>query len=256
MKKKWIVLLLLPILVSCAKNSRTAPGQLAPGSPEYILNEGVFYLNQGDVEKARNKLHLALKKKPNLKRAHYSLGIVYTYKRDFPNAIKYFNNVLSMDPGSWDAHNFLGLVYTETGQFELAKEHLLKAANAEKYRTPENAYVNLAMLEIKREQYDSALRYVDMGLLKNRTFAPLHNIRGIVLEKQGNLELALYHYNKALSSLTEEDVSILINVGRVHLQMKHKNKALNALEKALGLSKNDAVTKQIQDMIRKVEETE
>ena len=253
MKRACILIAMLPLLAACAKRGPTLPGQLKPGSAEYILNEGVFYLNQGQLDKAREKIQEALKKKPNSKAAHYSMGVVYTYLRDFPAAIKHFRTVISMDPEYWDAYNSLGLIYIETGEFDLARQNLLKAATADKYRNPENAYVNLAMLEIKRESYDNALRYVDKGITQNRNFAPLHNLRGIILEKQDNLEEALYHYNKALSCLTEEDVNILINVARVHHLLGQKDKSLDLLDQALGLAKDDFTTERIRALMREVE---
>ncbi|MBN1196430.1 MAG: tetratricopeptide repeat protein [Candidatus Aminicenantes bacterium] len=253
MKRACILIIILPLFVSCAKRGPTLPGQLKPGSAEYILNEGVFYLNQGRLDMARTKIQEALKKKPNSKAAHYSMGVVYTYLRDFPAAIKHFKIVISMDPEYWDAYNSLGLIYIETGEFDLARQNLLKAATSDKYRNPENAYVNLAMLEIKREAYDNALRYVDKGISENRSFAPLHNLRGIILEKQGNLEEALYHYNKALSFLTEEDVNILLNVARIHHLLGQKGKAMDLLDQALGLAKDEFTTKRIRTLLREVE---
>ncbi|MDY0296279.1 MAG: tetratricopeptide repeat protein [Acidobacteriota bacterium] len=247
----WIVIPLL--LTACAKRGPTMPGQLKPGSAEYILNEGVFYLNQGQIDQARAKIQESLKKKPNSKAAHYSMGVVYTYLRDFPAAIKHFKTVLNLDPEYWDAYNSLGLVYTETGEFDLARQYLLKAATSDKYRNPENAYVNLAMLEIKRDSYDNALRYIDKGIEENRNFAPLHNLRGIVLEKQGNLEDALYHYKKALSFLTEEDANILVNVARTHHLLGQKKKAMDLLDQALGLAKDEFTIQRIRALIREVE---
>jgi len=253
MKKAFILIAILPLLAACAKRGPSLPGQLKPGSAEYILNEGVFYLNQGKLDLAHDKIQEALRKKPNSKAAHYSMGVVYTYMRNFPAAIKHFKTLIAMAPDYWDAYNSLGLVYTETGQYALARQNLLKAATAEKYRTPENAYVNLAMLEIKRDAYDNALRYVDKGIAENRSFAPLHNLRGIILEKQGKLKEALYHYNKALSFLTEEDVNILLNVARVHHRLGQDDKAMDLLDQALGMAQDDFTTKRIRAMIREVE---
>lgn len=253
MKRACILMALLTLFSACARKTPNMPGQLKPGSAEYILNEGVFYLNQGKLDLAKQKIQEALQKKPNSKAAHYSMGVVYTYLRDFPAAIKHFKRVLAMNPDYWDAHNSLGLIYTETGQYELARRHLLKAATSDRYRTPENAYVNLAMLEIKRESFENALRYVDKGIGENRSFAPLYNLKGIILEKQGKLKDSLYNYNKALTFLTEEDVNILMNVARIHNRLGQKAKAMDLLDRALGLAKDEFTTKRIRKLISEVE---
>ena len=64
------------------------------------------------------------------------------------------------------------------------------AANAEDYLTPENAFANLAVLEIKFEKYAAALRYAEKGLLLNRRFAPLYNLKGMALENLNDLAQA------------------------------------------------------------------
>ena len=84
------------------------------------------------------------------------------------------------------------------GNYEQAKEKLLAAANAEDYLTPENAFANLAVLEIKFEKYDSALRYAEKGILMNRRFAPVYNLKGLALENLGQLAEALENFEKAI----------------------------------------------------------
>lgn len=239
----------------CSKKNTGAkyPGQLKPGSAEYILNEGIFYLNAGNIKMAEKKLLRALKKKPTLLPAVNALGIVYLNKREFDKALEYFKKVIRINPKYYDAYNYLGVIYTETGKYNLAKENLLMAANAEKYRTPENSFVNLAQLEIRQKKFESALRYVEKGLDKNDRFAPLHNLKGVVLENQEDYRGALSSYEKALSLLTEGDVVYMINVGRIYTKMGQKSKALDILEKAFSRAYLPQQRTQIREMIKDIE---
>ncbi|MGD2086170.1 MAG: tetratricopeptide repeat protein [Candidatus Aminicenantes bacterium] len=234
------------------KNPRY-PNRLKPGTPEYLLHEGIFYLNNGNLDLAEKKLLKALKKKPTLIGAVNGLGIVYLQKRDFKKSIGYFQQVIRTNPDSYDAYNYLGVAYTELGDFNLAKENLLRAANAEKYNTPENAFVNLALLEIRQERYDAALRYVEKGLEKNDRFPPLCNLMGVIFEHQENYPEALKWYEKALSLLTEEDVTFLVNLGRVYSKLGKKAKALDTLEKALSKAYSPQMKEQIRTMIKSLE---
>jgi len=229
------------------------PNRLKPGTAEYLLHEGIFYLNSGNINLAEKKLLKALKKKPTLIGAVNGLGIVYLQKRDFKKSIGYFNQVIRTNPESYDAYNYLGVAYTELGEYNLAKENLLRAANAEKYKTPENAYVNLAMLEIRQGRHDAALRYVEKGLEKNPRFPPLCNLMGVIYENQENFPEALKWYEKALSLLTEEDVTFLVNLGRVYSKMGKKDKALDTLEKALSKAYSPEMQAQIRTLIKSVE---
>jgi type IV pilus assembly protein PilF len=258
--KKTIIFFFLSVFffstfVGCSpkRKHNQYPGRLKPGSAEYLLNEGLFYLNSGNIDIAEQKLLKALKKKATLIGAVNGLGIVYLQKRQFKKALKYFTQVTRTNPESWDTYNYLGVVYTELGEYNLAKENLLRAANAEKYHTPENAYVNLALLEIRQNRYDAALRYVEKGLTENDRFPPLCNLMGIILENQEKYPEALRWFEKALSLLTEEDVSYLVNIGRVYSKMGNKQKALDNLEKALSKALFPELREQIRAMIKSLE---
>ncbi len=246
-----VLLIFISILAGCKKKEvATHPWRLKPGSAEFFLNQGLFHLNSGQINMAENKLLKAIKKKPYLKEALNGLGIVYMYKREFDKSIKYFKKVLNIDHAFIDAYNSLGLIYTELNKYDLAKENLLIAANSDDYSTPENSFVNLAMLEIKHNKLKSAMRYIEKGIHKNRGFAPLYNLQGIIFENQKNYKKALYSYKKALSLLAEDDITILINIGRVYSKMGEKNQALDFLEKALSKAINSKIKDTIRKMIR------
>lgn len=249
-----ILLLIAPGGCSRKNTGNRNPRQLKPGSAEFYQNEGIFYLNTGKIDLAEQKFLKALKKKPTLLLSINGLGIVYLNKREFRKAIQYFKQVVNLNPRYYDAYNYLGVIYTELGEYNLAKENLLTAANAKKYKTPENAYVNLAMLEIRQERFDAALRYVEKGLKENERFAPLSNLKGVILENQGKYKEAIRWYEKALSFLTVEDVTYLVNIGRVYTKLGEKGKALDILEKALTTAFNQQMKTQIREMIKKLEE--
>jgi len=53
MKKKYFCLLVMvAFLGSCGGKPRTAPGQMQPGSAEYLANQGVQHLNDGRLDLA------------------------------------------------------------------------------------------------------------------------------------------------------------------------------------------------------------
>jgi Tfp pilus assembly protein PilF len=245
---------MVPVGCSSKNTGRKDPRRLKPGSAEFYQNEGIFYLNTGNIELAEKRLLKALKKKPTLILAINGLGIVYLNKREFRKSIEYFKKVINLNPRHYDAYNYLGVVYTEMGEYNLAKENLLIAANAKKYKTPENAFVNLAMLEIRQNRTAAARRYVEKGLEKNERFAPLNNLMGVILENQGKYKEALKWYEKALSLLTTEDATFLVNVGRVYSKLGNDDKALDVLEKALTKAYNKQMKEQIRKMIKELEE--
>lgn len=257
MKTKQLIFVLifsLLLVLGCGKkNTQTHPSQLKPGTPEYFLNQGLFYLNAGNFKLAETRLIQALEKNPNIVSAINGLGIIYLNRREFDRATKQFRRVIQLNPKFYDAYNYMGVIFSETGKYELAKENFLIAANSEKYRTPENAYANLAQLEISHNKLDSAIRYVEKGLENNKGFAPLYNVKGIIFERRKDYKKAIFYYEKALSLLTEDDISYLLNMARVYAKMERENKALDILEKALSKAFSRQLKDQIQTMMKEVE---
>jgi Tfp pilus assembly protein PilF len=254
MKKICLVLLLAAAFLACGGGKpRTAPGQLQPGTAEYLANEGVGYLTTGQLDLAEEKLAAALKKNPRLLPALNALALVQVYRRDFIKAIETLNQLLQVYPKFYDAYNLLGTILTEQGQYEKAKENLLIAANAEEYQTPENAFTNLAVLEIKCEKFESALRYTEKGLSLNKRFAPLYNQQGRALENLNRLSEAAENYDRALALVSVPDPGYLINSARVAAKLGNKKKALDQLELAMGSVKDEAQKAEIIRLIRTLE---
>jgi Tfp pilus assembly protein PilF len=254
MKKTCLILLVALAFLACGGGKpRTVPGQMQPGSAEYMANDGVDHLNNGRLDLAEKSLTAALKKNPRLVPALNALALVYVYRRDFTQAIATLNRLLQINPKFYDAFNLLGTIYTEMGNYEQAKEKLLIAANSEEYLTPENAFANLAGLEIRFEKFDSGLRYAEKGLLLNKRFAPLYNLKGLALENLNKPNEAAKSYDKALALLTIPDPGYLINSARVAAKLGDKKKALDQLEMAMGKTQNDAQKAEIIKLIKALE---
>ncbi len=254
-KKSVTIFLLVLSMVILNTNCHKDPeligrDYMKPGSPEYLMNEAYMNLNAGRMGEAERLFTKSLEKSPNLTGALYGLAIIYLNQRQFEKSERYFRRVLQLRPDTIDVHNYLGVIYSEMDNYDKAKEHLLIAANSENYRTPENAFANLAMLEIRYKKFQSAKRYVEKGLIKNNEFAPLLNALGIILEEEGNYSEAIFNYEKALVAEGRDNLSYLVNMGRVYKKMGKKEKALDALERALSSASTDNARKQIRVMIQ------
>ncbi len=250
-KLNFLIILILIFVVSCSKNKVKTTNQ-STGANRY-QEEGIMYLSSGDFNKAEIYLEKANKMRPGQIVCLNYLGVIKMYKGQFKEAAECFNKVLNIDRSYIDAHNNLGIVYTEMNNYHKAKEHLLVAANSENYRTPENAYLNLAKLELKHKRLNAASRYVKKAIEANKEFSPIYNIKGLILEEQKDYKGAVVAYKKSLSFLRSDDPDILLNLGRVLAATGKKNESLNSLERALAISKNDAQKKLIRELINYVE---
>jgi len=227
----------------------------APGTTQFSLKKGYDHLYEGNLEMGEKNFLDILVKKPDTVEAINGLGIVYFNEKKYKKAKQAFNRVITLDPHYFKAYNYLGLIYTEQGDYENARNILEKATGSEKNHLPEYAFINLASMEIKRGDLDSALGYIKQGLYKNRHYAALYNLRGLILEMREEYIDSIASYKKALSALDKEgvdDVSILINLGRVHAKEGGKIEAIKILKEALEKADSDRSKEQINALIKKI----
>ncbi len=256
MYRKIKLLFLITTLIFfsfCKKNVKTIPDHLKKGTAEYYMNNGYKSLNQGSLNISMEQFRKALKKKPGLMKASMGLGIVYLKQMKFNESLKLFTDIAKHYPSNADAFNFMGIIHSELGNYESAKENFLIAANSQNYSTPENAFLNLAVLEVKFKRLDNALRYIEKGLTKNSEFVSLYNLKGSIYEEKGFYKKAVYNYERALQLSRVKDISIKINIARGYIKMGQRIKALNLLEKMLGEAPSAEIRNIISKMIKQAE---
>jgi len=117
------------------------------------------------------------------------------------DAVKAFNDVLSMDPNSPHALYSLGLIAMNAGDLARAQE------------------------------------YCDQGVKANLQFAPLHYLRGAVLQATGNKEAALSSYDAALE-IQPDYQEVLLNSGAMLRAMFRHKEALERFNKILTINPN------------------
>jgi len=204
-----------------------------------MLEEATLLLNEGRSAAAQDRFSAVLAKEPRNEKALYGTAICLIYDKKLEAAAEVLKRLLAANADHADAHNTLGIIYTELNQPDQARIHLLKAANSPLYGTPENAYLNLAKLELKLSDLTSALRYTDKGISLAPTFSHLYILKGIILEQMGSHKDAEYALLKGRNlALLKDDPDILMALGRVYRSLGEYDKALDYLEKAYIQSPN------------------
>lgn len=251
-----LILLIIPLLIlsACGGNSKVnlTPDQPKAGSAEFFYNEGIRSFNSGDLAQAQQQFSAALAKAPNHANATLGMGIVHLSRQEFPQSLTYFERLKKLTPNSLDVYNYLGIVHMEMGNNDLAREHFLIAATSEKYETPENAYANLASLELKQNNIDGAMRYIGKGMEKKRSFPLLHALEGKAYEARKQWAEALASYEKASALSFHKDIGLIIQMSRMYRQTGETLKALDLLEKSLGKAATQAERQAILDLISEI----
>jgi tetratricopeptide (TPR) repeat protein len=120
--------------------------------------------------------HDAYRKNPDNPRALMGLGDGYAAEGRCADAVPYFQKAVQLDPEYRNVFNLAG-AYDCAGQ---AGEALVGYQNALKIKPSADAWVHIALLQMKKGQYDDAYRSFDTAQSIDGNDKDIYNYRGIL----------------------------------------------------------------------------
>jgi tetratricopeptide (TPR) repeat protein len=120
--------------------------------------------------------HDAYRKNPDNARALMGLGDGYAAEGKCADAVPYFQKAVQLDPEYRNVFNLAG-AYDCAGQ---ASEALVGYQNALKIKPSPDAWVHIALLQMKKGQYDEAYRSLDTAQSIDGGYKDIYNYRGIL----------------------------------------------------------------------------
>ena len=192
-------LLLTLNLTSCSSKSKEPEAQLPRSqstlgqvdtvrSAKYNIQLALGYLEQGDVERAKEKLLKALKQAPELPEVHYNLAHFYYLIDERELADEHFNKAISMASNSTTgalgtSYNNYGVFLCQVSQYSKAYDQFKQAMDDTNYADTASAYENAGLCALKAEDKKLAANYFE-GALKKNPLAP-----------KSLIELSEYYYD-------------------------------------------------------------
>lgn len=147
---------------------------LSPGHPMALINLGTVLFQQGKFDEAVEMLRQATGTAPDSAEAWTFLGMVFIRQEKFDEALAALARSQVVDPNNARTHNYLGVTIGRKGWFDGAEAELRRALELDpKYA---DAQFNLTLIYLQRDPPD--------------------------------LELAKYHYQKALALGAPPDESV------------------------------------------------
>ena len=207
-----VIIFLLLGLTSCA-STQSQQDKAREKDPQYQYNLGLFYLNNNNIDEAIKCFNKSLSLNPKNHLAWNALGLAQSMKANFENSIRAFEKALEVNPQFSEAHNNLGTIYFELGQYEKAEAEYRKALLDPTYPSRELPYYNLARLYFVQDRLDEAYDNIQKSIQAKNRFAMAHNLRGMILEKLGELEEAVVAFEQAVK-IVPEDSTFLFNLAR------------------------------------------
>ncbi len=180
---------------------------------------------------------------------HFNLGLLYHKNNKLPEAIEEYKKAIQIDPFNTEAHNNLGMVYKDLGRYEEAVNHYQKALSIDpKYgKARHNLAValyqqgdleraalefnltissnperrescnKLGLLYKKLKKFPEAREIFQKGLSIDPKYPSLHYNLALILEEEGDLGGAIFHYQKFVE-LSTGDQKVLIAKVKRHLE--------------------------------------
>jgi len=157
---------------------------------------GVTLAHQGDLTKAIENFHAALRINPRYTAGHSALGFAFAIQGRLTEAVEQFDHALRLSPREAEAHTGLGLILSRQGKFSEAADHFRRALE----RDPRDAqaHTNLGLILKKRGQRAEAAAHFQQAVQIDPGSEQAQHQWGLVLAEQGKLREAAEHLREVV----------------------------------------------------------
>ena len=160
-------LILLMSLLLCACSSTSAQKNAEKNrmrAAKMNAQLGISYLEQHNIQRAKQKLLLAMEEGPEMPETWYSMAYFLEATDQKEKAGTYYLKAVQLAPNRGDAHNNYGTFLCRTGHYQEAITQFLAAANNIKYLDVSSAYENAGLCALRMPDKQLAFTYFTKAL--------------------------------------------------------------------------------------------
>jgi len=227
--RSFMLFIICLSIVFCASPQKRLQKERAQ-SPKYQYDVGAMHLNNNDLDEAIKYFRKSIELDPNFFIAYNALGLACFMKGQFKLAEKHFYSCLDKEPSFTEAHNNLGTVYQEMKLYNKAEREYRIAIEDVNYPSRHLAYYNLSKLFYIQNKNQEALEHITFAIKMKPDFAGAYNLEGIIYEKMGKYNEAIYRYETALKFIPN-DLSLNFNLAISYFKSNRQKEAKRIFEK-------------------------
>jgi len=185
--------------------------QLQKKHSSSLLEQGLRYHQQGELQNAKNLYLKTLAEDPHNFDSLYLLGMIATQEENHSEAIHYLKAAIKENPKNAEVKFNLAVIFEKSGQFSLAIEQYEQTILTK----PDfvEAYFNLAGINLKQDKLNEALGLIEIILKNQPTFE-----RALKLKKEITHRVNLLNseqefiraHQKGLAQLTNKEYLLAI----------------------------------------------
>jgi tetratricopeptide (TPR) repeat protein len=249
MRYKMLLTFVLTLAMFFCASSEKRMAQRRSTDPQYQYNVGLVYLQNGKYDEAIQYFQKSLSFRPNYDLALNAMGLACFMKGEFQQAVTYFEKCLQVNPDFMEARNYLGSVYQEMGILDKAEQEYRKAIADETYKSRELPYYNLARLYFAQGKDKEALELVDKSIAVNNRMIMSLNLRGVILERLGQLDKAISSYSEALQ-IAPDDINLNYNLAVAFFKSDRRAEAKSLFEKIFSQVTDSEMKTKIEEYLK------
>ncbi|MHC4641800.1 MAG: tetratricopeptide repeat protein, partial [Planctomycetota bacterium] len=208
-----------------------------PGEIDVILDFGLFLLEVGNIESAKEKFNRILELKPDFAPALFYLGEIAFDNSDYERAINLFDQAIQEDNSLTGPHFRLAQYALMRGQWQEASNYL--ALEIESAPEDADTWVSMGSMFLTMDDLDYATHCLMKAVNADCANADAYYYLGLLSTLKGWSEDALDFFTQTLE-YNDKHVCALRNSALVYLAMGRLNEAAKRIKKALRLADDDS----------------
>ena len=188
------IILVLSILIFGCASSTSVNKQRA----QLHLELGTSYLSRGEYPAALSELLRAEKLDSDNPIIQNHLGLAYYVRAKYDLAENHLRRSIKLNPTYTDARNNLARILMDQGKLEEARKMLTISEKDLTYLEPEKTYLNIGLLEFKKQNYPRALEQFKKSLELKRNSCTAGHFYGRTLYEMRRFDLAALALDQAV----------------------------------------------------------
>jgi Tfp pilus assembly protein PilF len=204
----------------------------SPPEAETRFSTGVMHLREGRADLALEEFKRAVKEDPKNPYFQKGLGLAYSAKRQWKDAIAAFRKALELNPFYVDVRNDLAAALIGSGDREAGKKEFLAAFAEPTNPTPEISARNLGQAYLEEKNYADAVSWFRTSLNRNKAYPDPYLGIAEALVAQGRLDEAVAQLEAGVKEVPE-DPSLVLALGQAYFKAGRFAEARTRLDEAV-----------------------
>ncbi len=179
------------------------------------ISLGLGYLKMGNTQQAKLNLEKAKRFSPNLVQVHTAFAHYYDTVGEPDLAIKAYEHALSLNGQDADTLNNYGVFLCRQGNYLAAEKQMLKAIAIPSYILVAQSYENLALCQLKAQEFDKAQTYLEKAISHspNRASSLLQMMRLQYAKSDYKLaQTYLHRYEKSTRRFSADALALAFKI--------------------------------------------